>query len=98
MAQIKANSEENYESVLVKLSATSNPIAYRAKLEELVEQKCFHTIEEAAEHYPSIVIDLELYYDKHSGLFGVEAEAIEMSAESIRSPYTGEFMLPYDEE
>ena len=98
MAQVRANSDENYESTIIHLSASNYPIAYRAKLEELVEQNCYDSIEHAAECCPTISIELELYYDKHSGLFGGESEAIADCAAIIRSPYTGEFMLPFDDE
>ena len=98
MARIQANSADNYESINVVLTKDRYPIAYRAKMEELVEQRCYETIEDAEKDNPRIEIDLELYYDKHSGLFGVEAEAIEASAEAICSPYSGEYMIDYVEE
>lgn len=97
MARIQANSADNYESINVVLTKDRYPIAYRAKMEELVEQRCYETIEDAEKDNPRIEIDLELYYDKHSGLFGVEAEAIEASAESICSPYSGEYMIDFIE-
>ena len=98
MARVQANSADNYESIIVVLTKDRYPIAYRTKIEELVEQGCYDTIEDAEIDNPRIKIDLELYYDKHSGLFGVEAEAIECGAESICSPYSGEYMLDYIEE
>ena len=93
MARVKTNLSDNYESVIVKLSRESNPIAYQTKLEELVEQGCYNTIEEAEMDNEHIDIELEIYYDKHHGLFGVESGAIESCAESIQSPYTGEYMI-----
>ena len=98
MARIQANSADNYESINVVLTKDRYPIAYRAKMEELVEQGCYETIEDAEIDNPRIDIDLELYYDKHSGLFGVESGAIEYGAESICSPYSGEYMIDFIEE
>lgn len=98
MARIKANSAEDYESTIIRLSRDRYPIAYQAKLEELVEQNCYGSIEEAESDNPYFDIEVEMYYDKHHGLFAVETEAIESDAESIRSPYTGESMMYCDEE
>ena len=98
MARVKANPAGKYESIDIKLSRNSNPIAYQTKLEELVEQGLYETVEEAEQEYPTITIELELYYDKHHGLFAVESDAIESNAESICSPYTGEYMENCDEE
>ena len=98
MARVKANPAEKYESIEIKLSRNSNPIAYQAKLEELVEQGLYKTIEEAEIYNTFIYIELEMYYDKHHGLYAVESDAIESNAESICSPYTGEYMEDCDEE
>lgn len=98
MARIKANSAEDYESTIIRLSRDRYPIAYQAKLEELVEQNCYGSIEEAESDNPYFDIELEMYYDKHHGLFAVESGAIESNAESICSPYTGEYMEDSDEE
>lgn len=98
MARIQANNGNEYESVRVIIDKEQYPIAYRAKIEELVEQGCYDTIEDAEQDNPNFDIELELYYDKHSGLFGVEAEAISSDATSICSPYSGEYMLDYIEE
>lgn len=98
MARVQANSVENYESINVVITKDRYPIAYRAKMEELVEEGLYETIEQAEKAFPRIEIELELYYDKHSGLFGVEAEAIASSAESICSPYSGEPMIDFVED
>lgn len=97
MARVQANSGENYESFNVVLTKNTYPIAYRAKMEEFVEQGLYDTIEDAERDYPRIEFELELYYDKHSGLFAVESEAVSSNAELICSPYTGEYMLDYVE-
>lgn len=98
MARIKANSAEKYESTIIRLSKNRYPIAYQAKLEELVEQNCYDSIEKAEIDNPYFDIELEMYYDKHHGLYAVESGAIESNAESICSPYTGEYMENCDEE
>lgn len=36
----------------------------------MVEQGCYETIEEAEKDNPIFVMECEIYYDKHSGLFG----------------------------
>ena len=98
MARIQANSGEDYESIMVRLTKKKFPIAFKAKVEELMESGAFDDREKAEEWVEENPIELEIYYDKHSGLFGVEAEAIEADAESICSPYSGEYMLDYVEE
>ena len=98
MARIKANSAEKYESTIIRLSKNRYPIAYQAKLEELVEQNCYDSIEKAESDNPYFDIELEMYYDKHHGLYAVESGAIESNAERICSPYTGEYMEDCDEE
>ena len=97
MARVKANPADKYENFVVRLSRHNNPIAYQAKLEELVEQKLYKTINDAEIDNPYIDIDLEIYYDKHHGLFAVESGAIESNAESICSPYTAEYMEDFVE-
>jgi hypothetical protein len=98
MARVKANPADKYENFVVRLSRHNNPIAYQAKLEELVEEGLYKTIKDAEIDNPYIDIELEMYYDKHHGLFAVESGAIESNAESICSPYTGEYMEDCDEE
>lgn len=97
MARVQANSGEDYESIMITLTKNKYPIAYRAKMEEFVEQGLYDTIEDAENDYPQYDIELELYYDKHSGLYGVESEAISSNAESICSPYTAEPMIDFVE-
>ena len=98
MARIKANPADKYENFVVRLSRHNNPIAYQAKLEELVEQELYKTINDAEIDNPYIDIELEMYYDKHHGLFAVESGAIESDAESICSPYTGESLMYCEDE
>lgn len=98
MTRIKANSAVEYESTIIKLSRDKYPIAYQAKLEELVEKNCYNSIEDAENDNPHFYIEVEIYYDKHHGLFAVETEAIESDAESICSPYTKESLMYSDDE
>lgn len=98
MARVQANSADNYESIMVRLTKRDYPIAFKAKVEELMESGAFNDSREAEEWVENTPIELELYYDKHSGLFGVEAEAIDCGATAIYSPYTAEPMLDYIEE
>lgn len=89
MEKIKVNSPDQYESILVILDEKKYPIAHQMKLEELMEGGAFDSVEEAKEWINTTPIELELYYEKHSGLFAVEADAIENASESLCSPYTG---------
>jgi hypothetical protein len=88
MEKIKVNSPEQYESIMIILNENKYPIAHQMKLEELMEQGAFNSVEEAKEWINTTPIELELYYEKHSGLFAVEADAIESASESLCSPYT----------
>ena len=93
---VKLNSAENYEPIEIKLTKRITPIAYRNKIEEMVEQGCYETIEEAEKDNPIFVMECEIYYDKHSGLFVVESGAVESGL--IYSPYSGEECEKYKEE
>lgn len=88
MEKIKVNSPEQYESFMIILKENKYPIAHQNKVDELMEQGAFNSVEEAKEWVNTTPIELELYYEKHSGLFAVEAEAIESASESLCSPYT----------
>ena len=85
---VKLNSAENFERLIIIVDKEQYPIAYRNKIEELVEQKCYDTIEDAERDNPTFEMDCEIYYDKHSGLFAVECGAVECG--TIYSPYSGE--------
>jgi hypothetical protein len=52
-----------------------------------MEQKAFDSREEAEHWVQTNPICLEFIYEKHSGLFAVESEAIEANA--CTSPYSG---------
>lgn len=85
---VKLNSAEECERLVIIVDKEQYPIAYRNKIEELVEQKCYDTIEDAEKDNPTFEMDCEIYYDKHSGLFAVECGAVESCC--IYSPYSGE--------
>lgn len=85
---VKLNSAEDCERLVIIVDKEQYPIAYRNKIEELVEQKCYDTIEDAEKDNPTFEMDCEIYYDKHSGLFAVECGAVESCC--IYSPYSGE--------
>ena len=85
---VKLNNYDNYESIKVTLSKGEYPIAYNNKIEELVEEGLYKTTEDAENDNPTIEIEMEIYYEKHYGLFAVESEAVESG--TIYSPYSTE--------
>ena len=85
---VKLNTYDNYESIKVTLSKGEYPIAYNNKIEELVEEGLYKTTEDAENDNPTIEIEMEIYYEKHYGLFAVESGAVESG--TIYSPYTSE--------
>ena len=95
MTPIKMNNAANYETISVTLTPERFPIAYKNKLEELMDVQAFDTIEEAEAWIKSTPIELELYYENGYGLFGAEAEVIEDGW--IRSPYSTAPVLDDDE-
>ena len=85
---MKANKVGQEETIEVLLTRKSFPIAFQNKLNELMECGAFYNEEEATRWIESNPIVLEIMYEKHSGLFAVESEAIESN--SLMSPYSGE--------
>ena len=85
---VKLNNADACEGIIIIIDKEQYPIAYGLKIEELVEQGCYPTKEDAEKDNPTFEMDCELYYDKHSGLFAVEQGAVE--AGIIYSPYSGE--------
>lgn len=83
----KLNTLDTYDSIKIRL--IDHPEAFKSKCEEFVEQGITTNIEDAKEILSNCEIDLQLVYDKHNGLFAVEAEAVESCAEDICSPYNG---------
>ena len=84
----KLNTLNTYDSVKIKL--INYPEAFMAKCEEFVEEGLATNIEDAMEQLSDCKIDLQLIYDKHNGLFAVEAETVESCSEDIYSPYANE--------
>ena len=91
---MKLNNSKNYESIKVFLSPIDTPIAYENKIQELVEQGM--SLEEAKNFVGTIPIELEIYYSKNNGLFGVEAEAVESG--TVYNPYTSELLEEADDD
>lgn len=83
---MKKNNSDQYESIMVKLDEFKHPIAFKTKLDELIESGM--TAEEARVFIQTTPIELEIYYQKDSGLFAVEAEAVDSG--TVYSPYSGE--------
>lgn len=85
---LKLNDGDNYEPITIKLDKVNTPIAYRNKIEELVEQGVYADAELAEFHNPTFELECEIYYEKHSGAFAVECGAVESNC--VYSPYSGE--------
>jgi hypothetical protein len=81
---MKLNAAGNEEILILKIDETQHPIAYKAKLNELIqagmtEQDARNTINQG--------IVMEVYYATNQGFFLVESEAIEST--EIYNPYDG---------
>lgn len=84
----KLNNSDNYEHLCnVRLTKEKYPIAWNAKVEELVEE-CGLSREDAEKVVSDMEIELEVYYEKGAGLFAVESEAV--TSGTIYSPYSRE--------
>lgn len=90
----KLNNADNYEPLVVTITREKYPVVFENKVEELVESTCF-TRKEAEAYVEGMQIELELYYEKHQGLFAIEAEAVDCSLD-ITSPYTQEKGEPFE--
>ena len=82
---IKAYPINEVETIEVRLDRNKTPISFKNKVDELMEQGAFDTREEAEKWVEETPIILEMLYEKHSGLFAVESEAIDSG---LVSPYT----------
>ena len=92
---VKLNGHHEYEHLCnVVLSPDKFPIAYNAKLCELIN--CGLSEEDAKEYIATSKIELELYYSKDYGCFAVESDAVECGA-TIFDPYTGENFEDYED-
>lgn len=93
--KVKLNGSEEYEPIMIKLDKANTPIAYKNKIDELVEEGAYESAQEAEADNPYFEIDCEIYYDKHNGVFAVESDAVESS--TIYSPYSGVLCEEYKE-
>ena len=92
---MKKNKAENYESILVYLDENRTPLAFNEKLKELMEEGAFDNENDARSYILTNPIELELYYHKGFGLYGVESDAVEYA--DIYNPYDGTKMEEWDE-
>ena len=88
---IKINEPNHEEVIEVRLSREKTPIAFKEKLDELMEEGAFDTEKEAIEWIEKTPFVMEMYYEKGQGLFLVESEAIDNC--DIASPYTKEELV-----
>ena len=88
---IKINEPNHEEVIEVRLSREKTPIAFKEKLEELMEEGAFDTEKEAIEWIEKTPFVMEMYYEKGQGLFLVESEALDNC--DIVSPYTKEELV-----
>ena len=92
---MKKNKAENYEGILVYLDEKRTPLAFNEKLKELMEEGAFDNENDARSYILTNPIELELYYHKGYGLYGVEYDAIECA--DVYDPYDGTKMEEWDE-
>lgn len=88
---IKINDPDHIEVIEVRLSREKTPIAFKNKLEELMEEKAFDNEKEAIEWIEKTPFVMEMYYEKGHGLFLVESDALD--GVGIASPYTKEELV-----
>ena len=88
---IKINEPNHEEVIEVWISREKTPIAFKEKLDELMEEGAFDTEKEAIEWIEKTPFVMEMYYEKGQGLFLVESEAIDNC--DIVSPYTKEELV-----
>ena len=87
---VKINKPGHEEVIEIRLSREKTPKAFKEKLEELMEEGAFNTEKEAIEWIEKTTFVMEIYYERGSGLFLVESEALENG--DIVSPYTKELL------
>lgn len=81
---MKLNAVGKEEIINIYIDKVNHPIAYQAKLDELIESGM---TKDDAEKIISCGFQLEVYYSKYQGFFLVESEAIEST--TIFNPYDG---------
>ena len=86
---VKLNNSDNYEHLCnVRLTKEKFPIAFENKVNELINEGCATSREEAEKMVSNMEIELEIYYEEGYGLFAVESDAVESG--TIYSPYSGQ--------
>lgn len=92
---MKKHNALNYDSIMVYLDENRTPFAFEEKVKELIEEGLFDNEDEARNFIRTTPIELELYYHKGYGLYGVESCAVELS--DIYDPYDGAKMEECDD-
>lgn len=82
---MKKYKSDEIEYVTITITKSKYPIIFETKVRELIGNGLSR--KDAELSVEGMQIDLELYYEKDYGLFGVESEALEYG--DIRSPYSG---------
>lgn len=93
---MRLNNSDTYEPIMISLTPEAYPIAFKNKVDELIEQGMFKTRPEAENYVKSTPIELEVYYEKGTGLFAVQSDAVESG--TIYSPYTQELLNDTEED
>jgi hypothetical protein len=91
--KIKINKPEQVETIEFSLDPIQHPIAYAAKLDELVV--CGMTDQEAKDWLSNTYFELEVYYAPDQGLFMLESEFLDHNEPC--NPYDGKKMERCDE-
>ena len=81
---MKLNTNGNEEIVMLHIDEREHPIAYKAKLDELIESGLS---EDEARNAISQGFTMEVYYAPNQGFFLVESESI--GCTPIFNPYDG---------
>lgn len=81
---MKLNEAGKEEIFILKIDETQHPIAYKAKLNELIQAGM---TEQDARNVINQGVVMEVYYATNQGFFLVESEAIEST--EIYNPYDG---------
>ena len=81
---MKLNAAGKEEVIVLKIDETQHPVAYKAKLNELIEAGM---TEKEARDVINDGITMEVFYSPNQGFFLVESEAIEST--EIYNPYDG---------
>lgn len=91
---IVANDIDDVETINIRLRKDHYPKLFQKKLDELLESGAFDNEESATRWIEETPITLELFYEKDSGLFAVEMEAVD--TDNIVSPYSQKTIVVSD--